>query len=365
MPRVDDLLDGLGGAHFISTLDLCKGYWQVPVAENSCQKTAFMTPLGKYQFRVMPFGLVGAPAVFQRMMNTLLADIMSFSGAYIDDVAIFSDSWEDHLIHLRTVFQKLREAKLTAKPRKCQFGMFQCTYLGHVVGQGKVKPEEAKISAIQSFLQPKTKKDVRSFLGLAGYYRRFIPDFATVASPLTDLTKKDAPDKVSWTSSHQQAFDQLKSSLTSESVLVSPDFHRPFILQTDASNIGVGAVLSQTDEEGNDKPVAYFSRKLLPRETRYSTTEKECLAVVDGIRHFSIYLTGTHFTVYTDHKCLQYLDKMKDVNGRLTRWSLLLQPYDFTVIHRAGTSNTNADGLSRQVWDSSSAASLQEKERGV
>jgi len=148
-------------------------------------------------------------------------------------------------------------------------------------------------------------------------------------------------------------------------VLASPNFNRPFILQTDASNVGIGAILSQTDDAGHDKPLAYFSRKLFPRETRYSTTEKECLAVVDGIRHFSIYLTGTHFTVHTDHKCLQYLDRMKDVNGRLTRWSLLLQPYDFTVIHRAGTGNANADGLSRQAWDNSPAASLQKKGRGM
>lgn len=206
---------------------------------------------------------------------------------------------------------------------------------------------------------------MRSFLGLAGYYRRFIPDFATIAAPLTNLTKKNASDKVSWKQSHQKAFDQLKSSLTSGSVLTSPDFHRPFIFQTNASNVGIGAILSQSDEAGVDKPVAYYSRKLFPRETRYSTTEKECLAVVDGVRHFSVYLTGTHFTVHTDHLCLQYLDRMKDVNGRLTRWSLLLQPYDFTVIHRAGTSNANADGLSRQAWDTSTAASLQQKERGV
>ena len=241
MPRIDDLLDGLGSAHFISTLDLSKGYWQVPVAADSRQKTAFVTPLGKYQFKVMPFGLVGAPAVFQRMMNTLLADIISYAGAYIDDLVIFSTSWDDHLNHLRTVFQKLRAAKLTAKPQKCQFGMFQCSYLGHLVGQGRVKPEDAKISAIRSFLQPQTKKDVRSFLGLAGYYRRFIPEFATIASPLTDLTRKDAPEKVSWQPAHQHAFDQLKCSLSSETVLASPNFDRPFFLQTDASNVGVGA----------------------------------------------------------------------------------------------------------------------------
>ena len=156
----------------------------------------------------------------------------------------------------------------------------------------------------------------------------------------------------------------MKSSLTSESVLTSPNFNSPFTLQTDASNIGIGAALSQSDEAGHDKPVAYYSRKLLPRETRYSTTEKECLAVVDGVRHFSIYLTGTHFTVHTDHQCLQYLDRMKDMHRRLTRYSLLLQPYDFTVQHHAGTCNANADGLSRQAWDSSTAASLQ-KERGV
>ena len=247
MPRIDDLLDGLGSAHFISTLDLSKGYWQVPVAADSRQKTAFVTPLGKYQFKVMPFGLVGAPAVFQRMMNTLLADIISYAGAYIDDLVIFSTSWDDHLNHLRTVFQKLRAAKLTAKPQKCQFGMFQCSYLGHLVGQGRVKPEDAKISAIRSFLQPQTKKDVRS-----------------------------------------HAFDQLKCSLSSETVLASLNFDRPFFLQTDASNVGVGAVLGQADDAGHDKPVAYFSRKLYPRETRYHTTEKECLAVVEGIRHFSI-----------------------------------------------------------------------------
>ena len=184
MPRIDDLIDDIGGAKFTTTLDLAKGYLQVPVRETDRPKTAFTTPQGLYQFRVMLFGLQGAPATFQRMMDSLLRGLRKFTAVYLDDIVIFSMSWEEHLLHLRTVLQRLQEAKLTIWPKKCQFGMNLCTYLGHVVGNRGVCPETAKVLAVDAFPQPQTKKQVCAFLGLAGYYRKFIPNFATIAAPL-------------------------------------------------------------------------------------------------------------------------------------------------------------------------------------
>ena len=194
MPRIDDLIDSIGGAKFITTIDLNRGYWQVPVAEQDRSKTAFTTPQGLFQFTVMPFGLSGAPATFQRMMDTLIDGLESFTAAYLDDLVIYSETWEDHLEHIQQVFQRLTANNLTAKLAKCQFGMQQCRYLGHVVGNGQVQPEESKLQAVECYTIPSTKKQVRAFLGLTGYYRRFIPDYATVVTPLTDLTKKTAPN---------------------------------------------------------------------------------------------------------------------------------------------------------------------------
>ena len=350
IPRVDELIDQLGNAKFITTLDLTKGYWQVPVAPESSAKTAFVTPFGKYQFLTMPFGLMGAPSTFQRMMDDLLRDLHLFSAAYIDDIVIFSEDWGQHVKHVRAVFQKLGEAGLTVKKKKCQFGHKECHYLGHIIGQGYVQPEECKLTAVKEYPQPKTKKHVRAFLGLAGYYRRFIPNFAEIATPLSDLTKKLMPNTVVWNEKTEQAFVQLKKLLTSKPILYSPDIKKPFTLQTDASETGIGAVLSQSDENGVEHPVAYFSRKLLPRETRYATVEKECLAVISGVRFFRVYLEGTRFTIETDHRSLEYLRRMRETNGRLTRWSLSLQPYDFVIRHRAGVNNGNADGLSRIAY---------------
>lgn len=214
-----------------------------------------------------------------------------------------------------------------------------------------MKPDAAKICDLRNFRTPKTKKDVRSFLGLAGYYRRFVENFSSMAIPLSDLTRDCCPDKVVWEPQHQQAFDTLVEALSSDPVLQGRDYGRKFVLQTDASNRGIGAVLSQTAEDGSDRPVAYFSRKLLNREKNYAAVDKECLAIVDGIRHFQINLTGVKFDVVTDHKCLQWLDSVKDAGGRRTRWSLRLQPFDFRIIHRPGVDNGNADGLSRQAWE--------------
>ena len=220
-------------------------------------------------------------------------------------------------------------------------------YLGHTVGNGEIRPESTKIEAVSNFPRPETKKEVRAFLGLSGYYRRFIENYSSIALPLTDLTKKSAVNQVKWTPACSTAFQKLKRVLTCAPVLKSPDFTRQFILQTDASDRGVGAVLSQRDSAGVEHPVGFFSRKLLPREERYATVEKECLAIKLGIQAFRVYLLGRPFVVQTDHRSLEWLHRLKETNGRLTRWSLSLQPYKFTVLHRAGKENANADGLSR------------------
>ena len=350
MPRVDEMLDRLGAAKYLSTLDLTRGYWQVPVKEGDQQKTAFTTPFGLYQFRRMPFGLQGAPATFQRMMDRLLDGMKDFADAYIDDLVIFTDTWEEHLRCLRVILEKLRRVNLTVKRRKCQFGMGECSYLGHVIGGGKVRMEADKIEAVQQFQRPRTKKEVRAFLGLSGYYRKFIPNYASIAAPLTDLTKKTGPNQVMWLAECEEAFTKLKAVLCSAPVLRAPDFGIPFQLHTDASERGIGAVLSQQDGDGADHPIAYFSKKLLPREQNYSTVEKECLAIKLGIQTFRVYLLGRPFTIVTDHRSLEWLDRIKENNGRLTRWSLFLQPYQYTVVYRPGTQNGNADGLSRAPW---------------
>ena len=225
--------------------------------------------------------------------------------------------------------------------------MKQCNYLGHIVGNGIVHSEIDKVEAIRSFSIPKTKTDIRAFLGLTGYYRRFILNYATIALPLTDLTKKAAPNQVCWNSHCEQAFAKLKDLLCSSPILQSPDFTRPFVLQTDASDRGVGAVLTQKDDDGQEHPVSYYSRKLLPREQRYSKVEKELLAIKLAVNAFRVYLLGRHFTIVTDHRSLEWLERLKENNDRLTRWSLALQPYNYVVKHRPRKDNGNADALSR------------------
>ena len=364
MPRVDELIDRLGSAKFLTTLDLARGYWQVPMAPGSREKTAFVTAQGLFQFTVMPFGLQGAPATFQRMMDRLIQGMGTFSAAYLDDLVVYSGSWEEHLQHLHQVLSRLREAGLTAKPSKCQLAMDQCVYLGHVVGKGTVQPEMTKVEAVQCWPVPETKKQVRAFLGLTGYYRKFIPQYASIATPLTDLTKKFAPTNIMWSQECDRAFRKLKTVLCSSPILYSPDLGREFVLQTDASDRGVGAVLSQQMCDGEEHPIAYYSRKLLPREERYSTVEKECLAVKLGIQAFRVYLLGRPFQIQTDHRSLVWLDRLKESNTRLARWSLALQPYQFTVTYRPGSANNNADALSRMEQTRQTVVS-QEKGGGV
>ncbi|MGH0125867.1 UNVERIFIED_CONTAM: hypothetical protein FKN15_074287 [Acipenser sinensis] len=347
MPRVDELLDRLGGARLISTLDLTKGYWQIPLTHSSQEKTAFSTPDGLFHFQTMPFGLHGAPATFQRLMDQVLAPHQQYAAAYIDDVVIFSSTWREHIIRLSAVLQSLREAGLTANLGKCAFGKQETQYLGFLMGNGRVKPIASKVQALVETAIPRTKPQVRSLLGLAGYYRRFIPEYATIVNPLVELTKKTAPKIVRWTGECQGAFDTIKRRLCQAPALISPDFSKEFILQTDASQIGLGAVLSQ-QVDGVEHPIIYMSKKLAPREINYSVIEKECLAIKWATHALRYYLLGRSFTLVTDHAPLRWLHTMKDNNARITRWYLALQPFHYTVKHRAGKEHQNADFFSRE-----------------
>jgi len=350
MPRIEELIERLGNAKYLSTVDLCKGYWQVPLSSRSKELTAFRTPWGLHHFKTMPFGLHGAPPTFQRLMDQVLHGLSDFTSAYLDDIVIFSETWEEHLKHLQMVLRRIQEAGLTINPDKCALAKKEIEYLGYVLGNGVIRPQVGKVQAIKSFTLPKTKKQVRSFLGLVGWYRRFVPNFSSRAAALTDLIKKNGPNQIQWSEQAQRAFQDIQGALQESPVLHSPRFDQPFVLQTDASGVGLGAVLLQ-GEVGNYHPVAYISRKLFPREMRYSTIEKECLAVKWALDSLRYYLLGRHFTLETDHRALQWLNNMKDTNARITRWYLSLQPYRFTILHRPGRENLTANFLSRYVGE--------------
>ncbi|CAM4376777.1 unnamed protein product [Lepidochelys olivacea] len=353
MPRTDELLEKLGRAQFISTLDLTKGYWQVPLDESAKERSAFITHLGLYEFNVLPFGLRNAPATFQRLVDGLLAGLGEYAVAYLDDVAIFSDSWADHLEHLQKVLERIRQAGLTVKAKKCQIGLNRVTYLGHQVGQGTISPLQAKVDAIQKWPVPKSKKQVQSFLGLAGYYRRFVPPYSQIAAPLTDLTKKKQPNAVQWTGKCQKAFNKLKATLMSDPVLRAPDFDKPFLVTTDASERGVGAVLMQKGPDQEFHPVVFLSKKLSERESNWSVTEKECYAIVYALEKLRPYVWGRRFHLQTDHAALKWLHTVKETNKKLLRWSLALQDFDFDIQHISGASNKVADAPSRESFPES------------
>uniref|UniRef100_A0A8C5PLJ4 ribonuclease H n=1 Tax=Leptobrachium leishanense TaxID=445787 RepID=A0A8C5PLJ4_9ANUR len=346
MPRVDELIDQLGTARYITTLDLTKGYWQIPLTNRAREKTAFSTPDGSFQYTRMPFGLHGAPASFQRLMDRLLKAHRRYAAAYLDDVVIHSPDWQTHLVRVQAVVDSLKEAGLTANPKKCAIGSEEAKYLGYVIGRGLVKPQIDKVEAIQKWPQPQNKKQVRAFLGITGYYRRFVPNFATMASPLTDLTKGTKSGLVRWSPEADSAFKALKRALCTQPVLVAPDFSGDFVVQTDASNVGLGAVLSQV-REGEEHPVVYLSRKLNRHEQNYAIVEKECLAIKWALDALRYYLLGRQFRLITDHSPLQWMCNSKERNSRVTRWFLALQAFRFTVEHRAGRLQANADALSR------------------
>ena len=341
----DDIFAKLSGNRYFSKLDFCKGYWQIPLGEDSKEKTAFATSRGLFQFRVMPFGLVNAAATYSRLMRMLFNDLNNVEN-YIDDVLVFSDSWNEHVNTLREVFMRIRDAGLTIKPSKCHFGQSSISFLGHDVVNECLHTQEDKVDKIKLAKIPETKTQVRSFLGLTNYYRKFIPHFAHLAHPFTQMTKKGQPERVVWTEEANVAFEKLKYALCSSPILRLPDFSLPFILRTDASQTGIGAVLLQRHAD-IDFPIAFASKMLNHAQTAYATVELECLAVVWGIERFTKYLYGREFTLQTDHQPLAYLNSAKQKNCRLMRWVLRLQLFRFHIESIPVASNVGADYLSR------------------
>ncbi|XP_076031117.1 uncharacterized protein LOC143019364 [Oratosquilla oratoria] len=335
----------LANSRFFSKLDLSRGFFQIGLHPESRRITAFGTPWGLYQFTVLPFGLTNAPAVFNRTMRDVLHDVPG-TEVFVDDVLVHTESFEEHMVVLRKVLERLSAAGMTVKPSKTELGQTVIQYLGHTVGNGKCGCQEDKVKKIKEAPIPTTKKQVRAFVNLVGYYRQFIPEFAAVALPLHNLLKKSAPNRVSWGETEERAFQQLKSHLCNSPILQLPNPREPFTLRTDASQDAVGAVLLQ-EQDGWMYPVAYHSRKLRAAERNYSTIERELLGVVDGIKKFQFYLYGGKFVLETDHMPLEHLKPSKTANARLTRWGLYLQQFDYTLRYIKGNENVGADLLSR------------------
>ena len=351
IPNVEDLFVRLAHSRFFTKIDLAKGYWQILVLPEDRPKTAFATHQGLFQFIRMPFGLVSAPAVFARMMRMLhLADLSAEN--FFDDILVHSASWSDHLHHVRNVLDRLKSYGLTARPSKILAGFQSLEFLGHVVGSGVLRPDESKTEKILQVSTPTTKKQVRSLLGLLSFYRRYIPGFASVAAPLTDLTKEGGRScrSIHWTPDCASALQEIQDILSRKPVLLLPRLDLPFVLQTDASSTGLGAVLLQEFEDSLH-PVCFASRKLLDREKRYSTIERECLAIVWAVHKFVRFLWGVRFVLQTDHRPLTYLRTSNFKNSRIMRWALSLQEFSFEVLPVSGQANVFADLLSRSAVD--------------
>lgn len=348
IPYVSSTLDKLRDAKFLTTLDIKSAYWQIPMAATSKPYTAFVVPnRGLFQFKRLPFGLHSAPATWQRLIDRVIgADLEPYVFCYLDDVIICTQSFEEHLKILREVLRRLMDAGLTLSQEKCHFCKPELKYLGYVVNAKGLLVDPDKVDAIVRIPTPTTVAEIRRIVGMASWYRRFVPNFSTVVAPLTSLLKKNA--NFIWDDTCERAFKEIKERLIAAPILSCPDFKLPFCIQADASAYGVGAVLTQQHPEG-ERVVCYISKSLTRLERNYSTTERECLAVLFAIEKLRPYIEGARFTVVTDHYSLKWLNSIKDPVGRIARWAVRLQQYNFEIIHRAGKDHVIPDTLSRAV----------------
>jgi hypothetical protein len=345
IPNINEILDKLGRCMYFSTLDLKSGFYQIEMDPKDIDKTAFTVDNGRYSFKRMPQGLSNSPATFQRVVDNILRDLINKGClVYMDDIIVYSTSLEEHILLLKKVFSKLRESNLKIQLDKSHFLKQEVEFLGHVVTPEGVKPNPDKIKAIKKFPIPRTVRQIKSFLGLIGYYRKFIQGLANITKPMTACLKKKA--KIDLSNEYIKSFETCKLLLCNDPILQYPDFTKPFIVTTDASNFALGAVLSQ-GRIGSDLPIAYASRTLNEHEINYSTIEKECLAIVYATKYFRPYLYGRKFQIVTDHQPLTWLMSLKEPNSRLVRWRLRLEEYDYEIVYKKGKVNTNADALSR------------------
>ncbi|KAG1940175.1 thy-1 membrane glycoprotein [Pimephales promelas] len=349
LPRVDDTLDALSGAVWFSTLYFSNGYWQVEVAEEDREKTAFTTGQRLYQWRSMPMGLSNAPATFQRLMELVLRGLpWHICMVYLDDILIYNRTFEEHLSSMREVFSRIQSAVLRLNPGKCHLARDHVVFLGHVVSRTGLQPDPKNTEKVLNWPVPHSPSEVRAFVGLCSYYRRFVKDFSKLAAPLNHLVGKNVP--FVWTDECDKSFNLLKSVLSSDPVVVLPDFSVPFKIYTDASNLAVGAVLAQ-DRDGLEHVVAYASRALNSTQRRWSTFDRELWAIVWAVREFKHYIGLASFTIITDHRPLLALRRMSiddDPTGRRGRWILELDPLNWVIVHKDGKQHKNADALSRR-----------------
>ena len=353
LPRIDELLDRLNGAKYFSKIDLRSGYHQVRIAEEDVPKTAFRTRYGHFEYLVMPFGLTNAPATFMHLMQRIFQGYLDdFVIVFLDDILIFSRTMEEHEVHVRKVLDVLRQNKLYAKASKCEFAKAKISFLGHMISRDGISMEEDKLKAIVEWPTPKDVHDIRSFLGLAGYYRRFVAGFSEVAMPISELVKKDVP--FVWSDKQEQAFCKLKHIMTHAPVLIVPDISLPFTVTTDASGYAVGATLSQDQGKGL-QPVAFMSKKMLAAERNYPVHEQELLAIVCALREWRHYLHGSKFTIITDHKSLKFIRTQPNLSSRQARWSEFLSEFEFDIVYQEGKDNGVADALSRRSDHKSNA----------
>jgi hypothetical protein len=347
LPRVDELIDRLQGAQWFSKIDLRSGYHQVRIAEEDVEKTAFRTRYGHYEFLVLPFGLTNAPATFMRLINDVMNPYLDQCViAFIDDILIYSKTKEEHERHVKQVLELLREHKLYAKGSKSAFFKHEVSFLGYVISTDGIRMEKEKVEAVRDWPVPRNVGEVMEFEGFAGFYRQFIKDFSKIMAPLTDLKKKDAP--FVWDSRQQQAFDEIKKRMCEEPLLIIPDPALPYVVETDASGFAYGASLQQDQGKGL-QPVAFLSRKMIPAERNYATHEQELLAIVRALREWRHYLHGAHFTVYSDHGPLRYMQTQPHLTSRQARWQEILSEFDFTIEYKPGKKNVVADALSRRA----------------